>query len=89
MRLLLTRANALGETLCYIYHELHGVATNTVRPFNIFGPGMQEADYPARRRTLAEPHQVAGIPCRSLAAATRRVRSVTSPMPSLASSSPC
>jgi UDP-glucuronate decarboxylase len=35
----------LGETLCYIYHELHGIATNTVRPFNIFGPGMQEADY--------------------------------------------
>ncbi|HTR41048.1 MAG TPA: NAD-dependent epimerase/dehydratase family protein [Pseudomonadales bacterium] len=35
----------LGETLCYIYHELHGVSVSTVRPFNVFGPGMQEADY--------------------------------------------
>ena len=35
----------LGETLCYVYHEIHGVATNTIRPFNVFGPGMQETDY--------------------------------------------
>lgn len=35
----------LGETLCYIYHELHGVSVSTVRPFNVFGPGMQETDY--------------------------------------------
>lgn len=35
----------LGETLCYIYHELHGVSVCTVRPFNVFGPGMQESDY--------------------------------------------
>jgi len=35
----------LGETLCAIYHELHGVPTRMVRPFNIYGPGMQEADY--------------------------------------------
>lgn len=35
----------LGETLCYVYHEMHGVATNTIRPFNVFGPGMQETDY--------------------------------------------
>jgi UDP-glucuronate decarboxylase len=35
----------VGETLCYIFHEKHGVATNTIRPFNIFGPGMQETDY--------------------------------------------
>ena len=35
----------LGETLCYVYHELHGVSTNTIRPFNVFGPGMQETDY--------------------------------------------
>jgi UDP-glucuronate decarboxylase len=35
----------LGETLCYIYHELFGVSVSTVRPFNVFGPGMQEADY--------------------------------------------
>lgn len=35
----------LGETLCYIFHELHGVSVSTVRPFNIFGPGMQESDY--------------------------------------------
>jgi UDP-glucuronate decarboxylase len=35
----------VGETLCYIYHGTHGVATNAIRPFNVFGPGMQEADY--------------------------------------------
>jgi UDP-glucuronate decarboxylase len=35
----------LGETLCYIYHELHGVSVSAVRPFNVFGPGMQESDY--------------------------------------------
>ncbi len=35
----------VGETLCYIYHELHGTETNVVRPFNVFGPGMQETDY--------------------------------------------
>ncbi len=35
----------VGETLCYIYHENHGTATNTIRPFNVFGPGMQETDY--------------------------------------------
>lgn len=35
----------LGETLCYIYHEYFGVHTNIIRPFNIYGPGMQENDY--------------------------------------------
>jgi UDP-glucuronate decarboxylase len=35
----------LGETLCYIYHEMHGVSVSTVRPFNVYGPGMQESDY--------------------------------------------
>jgi len=35
----------VGETLCYIYHERYEVATNTIRPFNVYGPGMQEADY--------------------------------------------
>ncbi|MBI3324813.1 MAG: NAD-dependent epimerase/dehydratase family protein [Candidatus Omnitrophica bacterium] len=35
----------LGETLCAIFHELHGVPTRMVRPFNIYGPGMQERDY--------------------------------------------
>jgi UDP-glucuronate decarboxylase len=35
----------VGETLCYIFHNMHGTATNTIRPFNVFGPGMQEADY--------------------------------------------
>jgi UDP-glucuronate decarboxylase len=34
-----------GETLCYIYHTQNGIATNTIRPFNIYGPGMQETDY--------------------------------------------
>ena len=35
----------LGETLCYIYHGHHGVRTNTIRPFNVYGPGMPERDY--------------------------------------------
>lgn len=35
----------LGETLCFIYHDHYGVATNVIRPFNVYGPGMQETDY--------------------------------------------
>ncbi len=35
----------LGETLCYIYHTHDGVETNVIRPFNVYGPGMQERDY--------------------------------------------
>jgi len=35
----------LGETLCYVYHNTFGVPTNIIRPFNIYGPGMQETDY--------------------------------------------
>jgi UDP-glucuronate decarboxylase len=35
----------VGETLCYVYHERFGTATTTIRPFNVYGPGMQETDY--------------------------------------------
>ena len=35
----------VGETLSYIYHTSYGTNTNTIRPFNVFGPGMQETDY--------------------------------------------
>ena len=35
----------VGETLCYIFHTNHGTAANAVRPFNVYGPGMQETDY--------------------------------------------
>ena len=35
----------LGETLCYIYNQKYKLHTNIVRPFNIYGPGMQEKDY--------------------------------------------
>lgn len=35
----------LGETLCYVFHGYHGVHANAVRPFNVYGPGMGEADY--------------------------------------------
>ena len=35
----------VGEKLCYILHTTNGTKTNTIRPFNVFGPGMQEADY--------------------------------------------
>ena len=35
----------VGETLCYIYKNYHNVNTNIIRPFNIYGPGMQKNDY--------------------------------------------
>jgi UDP-glucuronate decarboxylase len=35
----------VGETLCYVFHNYFGVTTNIIRPFNIYGPGMQEDDY--------------------------------------------
>lgn len=35
----------LGETLCSIFHSQYGVKTRTVRPFNVYGPGMQQHDY--------------------------------------------
>jgi UDP-glucuronate decarboxylase len=35
----------VGETLCYIFHDTFGTPTTTIRPFNIFGPGMQATDY--------------------------------------------
>ncbi len=35
----------VGETLCYIFHNTFGVHTNIIRPFNVYGPGMQETDY--------------------------------------------
>ena len=35
----------LGETLCYIYHNHYGTHAAMVRPFNVYGPGMQERDY--------------------------------------------
>ncbi len=35
----------LGETLCYIYKQYFGIHTNIIRPFNIYGPGMQQEDY--------------------------------------------
>lgn len=35
----------VGETLCYIFSQYYGVKTNIVRPFNFYGPGMQERDY--------------------------------------------
>ena len=35
----------IGETLCYIYQTREGTKTNTIRPFNVFGPGMHENDY--------------------------------------------
>ncbi len=35
----------VGETLTYIFHTKYGTATNIIRPFNVYGPGMQETDY--------------------------------------------
>jgi UDP-glucuronate decarboxylase len=38
-------AKRVGETLCAIFHQTHGVATKAVRPFNVYGPGMTRTDY--------------------------------------------
>lgn len=35
----------LGETLVYVFHHKFGTQASIVRPFNVYGPGMQEADY--------------------------------------------
>ncbi len=35
----------LGETLVQIYHQQHGVMGTIIRPFNVYGPGMQKTDY--------------------------------------------
>ena len=35
----------LGETLCYIYNKYYNLHTNIIRPFNIYGPGMNQKDY--------------------------------------------
>jgi len=35
----------LGETLVQIYHQQYGVMANIIRPFNVYGPGMQKTDY--------------------------------------------
>lgn len=35
----------LGETLCKVFYEQYGVKTKTVRPFNVYGPGMKQDDY--------------------------------------------
>jgi UDP-glucuronate decarboxylase len=35
----------VGETLVYVFHETFGTAAVTVRPFNVYGPGMSERDY--------------------------------------------
>ena len=38
-------AKRVGETLCTIFHQREGIATKTVRPCNIYGPGMSRTDY--------------------------------------------
>lgn len=35
----------LGETLVRIYQTQHGVHGTVIRPFNVYGPGMQSTDY--------------------------------------------
>jgi nucleoside-diphosphate-sugar epimerase len=35
----------LGETLCVSYYQVYGVPVKTVRPFNVYGPGMRLDDY--------------------------------------------
>ena len=35
----------VGETLVHVFHERFGTAAVTLRPFNVYGPGMSERDY--------------------------------------------
>lgn len=35
----------LGETLVRVHHEQFGIHGSIVRPFNVYGPGMQKTDY--------------------------------------------
>jgi UDP-glucuronate decarboxylase len=35
----------LGETFCSVYHKQFKTRVMIVRPFNVYGPGMKEADY--------------------------------------------
>ena len=35
----------VGETLCRIYFETQGTQVKIVRPFNVYGPGMNQKDY--------------------------------------------
>ena len=35
----------VGETLCYIYKYYYNLHTNIIRPFNVYGPGMNQKDY--------------------------------------------
>jgi UDP-glucuronate decarboxylase len=55
----------LGETLVRIYHTQFGVKGMIVRPFNVYGPGMQKLDYRvlpnfAARLLAGEPVNVYG-----------------------------
>jgi len=55
----------LGETLIQIYHQQHGVFGTIIRPFNVYGPGMQKTDYRvlpnfASRISEGKPLQVYG-----------------------------
>jgi UDP-glucuronate decarboxylase len=55
----------LGETLCQIYAQQFGVHAMIIRPFNVYGPGMQATDYRvlpnfAARIALGEPLEVYG-----------------------------
>ena len=34
----------VGETLCGVYHRLHSLPVKTVRPFNVYGPGLRLDD---------------------------------------------
>lgn len=55
----------LGETMVQIYAQKYGVHASIIRPFNVYGPGMQATDYRvlpnfAARIALGEPLEVYG-----------------------------
>ena len=52
----------LAETLCQVYHELYGARVVTVRPFNVYGPGMALDDgraVPAFARRIIDGEPIA------------------------------
>lgn len=70
----------LGETLCVAYHQVHKVPVKSVRPFNIFGPGMRLDDYRVIPNFISHAFQNKPIPVYGAGNNTRTFCYVTDAM---------
>lgn len=70
----------LGETLCVAYHQVHNVPVKSVRPFNIFGPGMRLDDYRVIPNFVSHAFQNKPIPVYGAGNNTRTFCYVTDAM---------